>query len=866
MNRIRPFALALVALAVAPAAWAQSAAADDDATAEARVLATVGRTVADDRPVTTTADVLPTPPDDLPDSEVPAWIEAQLHARRMNEPGTPPPGGFPAAGPIIPDDTPDADVPARFEEAMRARQQEAAQDLRGTPPTPPPASDGADDGASREGGTREDGASLAPAGGDVTVYAGTTTTIYTGSVARTSQNLVVQSTAVFDLPVGTTLTFIGADDQSVDMDAPFTYPNVVLAKSGGSVTFLDDATFTAIDISDDVLIAGADITATAFTGTGGLGFSGGEATQLITLPAPAALLFFDFLKSSGTATVSQPLTVSNTLYVSGTGTLASSVDVLSTGKLELASGTLTLGADLDVFGIVQPGTGTFVRNGFNLRLAPSTSGPTVTQLAAIAGDGTVVGDAALYERPYLDGEGWRMIASPFAAQPFTTLNDDFHTQGATGADVAGGTPNVYRWVPANAPGSRYVGITDFAPAMTPGQGYFLYAYATDPIGGLPILPTTWDVTGIEPSGSIDFSLSYDVSDGEKRWNLMGNPYAAPIDWHELQTAGTMQASYGVWDPAANAGAGNYAYYNTSGASTGRANRYIPAFQGFWAESSAASPFVVTFQRTWKDETETPIYAGRTGEGVAELRLHLSGMGLESTDPVGLFLDGADNGADLYDGTWLRPLSEDYAGLFFVMPETGRRLVFDARPAAVDGEALELAIETTRGGAYTLTWPSLDAAPSVALTLVDRATGAQVDMRSQTAYTFTVGANAAPLTPGAPPEQTGLTTTARFAVHFGAVTATEGSPEIPDALTLRGAVPNPVMGGAARIRYGLPANGTVRVSVYDALGREVAVLADGAQTAGWHEAALAASSLAPGVYVVRLEADGAVQTARLTVSR
>lgn len=44
-----------------------------------------------------------------------------------------------------------------------------------------------------------------------------------------------------------------------------------------------------------------------------------------------------------------------------------------------------------------------------------------------------------------------------------------------------------------------------------------------------------------------------------------------------------------------------------------------------------------------------------------------------------------------------------------------------------------------------------------------------------------------------------------------------------------------------------------MTVLDVLAREVAVLADGERSAGVHEADLDAGRLAPGVYVVRLEA-------------
>ena len=59
---------------------------------------------------------------------------------------------------------------------------------------------------------------------------------------------------------------------------------------------------------------------------------------------------------------------------------------------------------------------------------------------------------------------------------------------------------------------------------------------------------------------------------------------------------------------------------------------------------------------------------------------------------------------------------------------------------------------------------------------------------------------------------------------------------------------------------------MRVSVYDVLGREVAVLHDGPAEAGWHRAKVAAGQLAPGMYVVRLAGGAEARSARLTVVR
>ena len=94
------------------------------------------------------------------------------------------------------------------------------------------------------------------------------------------------------------------------------------------------------------------------------------------------------------------------------------------------------------------------------------------------------------------------------------------------------------------------------------------------------------------------------------------------------------------------------------------------------------------------------------------------------------------------------------------------------------------------------------------------------------------------------------------------TAGEDDGAVALALTVG---PNPTSGAGA-VRFGLAESGDVRVALYDALGRQVAVLADGPLGVGPHTLALDATSLPAGVYVVRVAAGPDVRTARLTVVR
>lgn len=80
----------------------------------------------------------------------------------------------------------------------------------------------------------------------------------------------------------------------------------------------------------------------------------------------------------------------------------------------------------------------------------------------------------------------------------------------------------------------------------------------------------------------------------------------------------------------------------------------------------------------------------------------------------------------------------------------------------------------------------------------------------------------------------------------------------------GVWPNPVPASGGTVRFTLAEAGHATVRVFDALGREVARLADGWHEAGAHVAVLAAERLPSGSYVVRLETGAAADTRVVTV--
>ncbi len=90
-------------------------------------------------------------------------------------------------------------------------------------------------------------------------------------------------------------------------------------------------------------------------------------------------------------------------------------------------------------------------------------------------------------------------------------------------------------------------------------------------------------------------------------------------------------------------------------------------------------------------------------------------------------------------------------------------------------------------------------------------------------------------------------------------------DAPEALSLEAAYPNPFR-TRTTLRFTLPEAGPVWLAVYDALGREVAVLAEGERPAGAHAAVLDGEGFAGGVYLVRLVGAGRTVTQRITLLR
>ncbi|MEM0961557.1 MAG: T9SS type A sorting domain-containing protein [Bacteroidota bacterium] len=110
----------------------------------------------------------------------------------------------------------------------------------------------------------------------------------------------------------------------------------------------------------------------------------------------------------------------------------------------------------------------------------------------------------------------------------------------------------------------------------------------------------------------------------------------------------------------------------------------------------------------------------------------------------------------------------------------------------------------------------------------------------------------------------VTATGVVVTVSGIVDAEDG-PLAPEGISLSAPAPNPAS-GVVSLQYALVEATAVRLSVVDALGREVRLVVSSGQVAGEHTVPFDSRNLAPGVYAVRLSAGTKVVSRMLTITR
>ena len=538
-------------------------------------------------------------------------------------------------------------------------------------------------------------------------------------------------------------------------------------------------------------------------------------------------------------------------------------------------------------------------------------------------DGLVVGtepqvittQVTVPEASIADEPGWRLLSAPVRDITVDMLAQQNLVQGVGAGDGVG-----QQQYPAAA-SNLYVGYGggerwDYVPApstgteLVPGRGFWWYWYDQDispdrtgagggtsesvSLGGFALTAIGEEVTGNTSqafddntncaSDQASCSAPFTTPNGDPTLAgapagtvtpedddvyMLGNPYPDPFAASGVSVdVGQLQSPMYIWNPG-NQGATNPrtgesigqdgpgSYEVVYGASPPAGGEtFVAPWNGMLAEvtltgAQRGSTLTFTYDATARDPNATPPFHGKDGPpeapGDANLALELFGElegGGYTRDATAVvrYHDEARLGWDVHDG--VKPSSPAAArGLLAPLGtrdgETVRQAVLSLPTGTAP--AVELAFAASHAGTYTVTWT----ASGVEGTLVDRATGAETPLR---AGLYTFASEATDWTP-------------RFSLSLAA--AVDAEAPTPEAL-VGTPWPNPAS-GAFEIDVRTASGATV--TVLDALGRRVARREVAAPEARAGAAVrVPTAGLAPGAYVVVVEAAGVREARRLTVVR
>ena len=464
-----------------------------------------------------------------------------------------------------------------------------------------------------------------------------------------------------------------------------------------------------------------------------------------------------------------------------------------------------------------------------------------------------------------DGAGWRILSAPY---------DGVTVGWLAGQNLVQGTPDSYPTAGANLltgyDGTAWEAAGIGATSIHPGEGFAWYFYdeTFDPPDGAfgggssesVALPLLLSATGSELTTDADLALH---ADGDT-WNLLGNPFALDVDvsGSAAWSGGDLLNSDGqVWQCTPNGATpvqcvGSYATLTMLG-------DVLPAWHGVFFETTAPGTLTVPYAaRITSARRSSPRLIG------FELAA-ADGSALDRAAAL-VFREGAGAGWDRWDASKLASLASPSVQIALVGERDGESVLKAQESRALDPASFEVPVHVASagaGGSLVLTWPRVEHVPAGwVLTLLDHETGATLDLRAADRYAFEVAETAGRTVPapGATARASGGDDP-RFTVRIQTQGAVADEDAAAAATWLSPPTPNPARTGA-RVAYRVATAGRVRLSVVDLLGREVAVLTDAERSAGAGQAALPVGRLAPGVYVIRLEADGRVLTRRAVVAR
>ncbi len=534
-------------------------------------------------------------------------------------------------------------------------------------------------------------------GGTISFASGVKIVDNIGSVVQQIEVVDINEDGYWDIITkGTTATNIEIYLNHIDTFANY-YPKSTGTSAIGTLTNwtnLQDGTGGApasFAINAKFNLFNSSNSTSFFLGTNNLTLSNAK----LVIPSGATLtiasnkiLTFDNASLSNLGTIAGTtgtITVTGTANTTLNGTInTGTLTTNTTGNVTIAnSSTVNIYNQLNLTAV-----GTFTTNG-NVTLK-STSTKTAIMGAA---SGTVSGNINC--ELYIAGgyRKYRFFSHPFNTnQGLSLLTDDIDITGSGGStngfkSTVTNNPSAFWYDPANGDGANYdAGWTAFSSTSAgtgnnwaPGQGIrvLLRGAKDEGLDGSTYTPSavTLDMSGPVNIGDVTVNLEYAGTGTSKGLNLLGNPYACPIDVSNLVHNSSSSSKINKTVYIRNSRQGSYQTDNiTSGTVYS-----VPAYAAFFLKTNASTSSV-TFTESMKQTTSSISTFFGNGEEQTPNLLRISALiNKEQFDKVDYYF-GSQYG-DTFDHVYdAFKLNNDYFNLY--------SLTSDKTKAAIDFRNLD----------------------------------------------------------------------------------------------------------------------------------------------------------------------------------
>jgi hypothetical protein len=591
---------------------------------------------------------------------------------------------------------------------------------------------------------------------------------------------------------GTLLLY--GDDQTIELNGTGSFNNVVLRGNtiAGGVTktvtdnFDVNGDFTLIDeaelaLSTNVLTVAGDFTVVSGSilnsATSNITLDGDEAQALtsnglefgdLLLSGVGITTLQDSLTVAANLTLDAPLNVGSnnysinlrgnlvnnsilsanagTLYLTGDGQQSISGSAVS----ELYSLTVTNGSaatdatltatEVRLNGILQLASGAVFDadgSGASTFRLESTSAEATALIAPLVGGAAVTGNVVVERFMDAQGASYRYIASPVI--------------GATTDSVANDNINMsFTYVYTESePGDLDFGWGDpYSGSMAPGIGVSSYIFRNRNQN------VTFDVTGPVNQGDFTYSnITYtntgDFTSDDYGWNLIGNPYPAPLDWNSVwnTTDGNVSnISSTAYIADNSSGSLNFTSFTAADAQVPPANgdgsMTIASGQSFWIKATAENPSLTVRETDKATQVNATFYRRGNEPDVRDAFIvALNRDKLRDEAIIALRNDAKPEFEELKDGLKrLNQYNPKKAKLFSISTQSsdGKDLVFNFVPEQKCSQQLPLSIESAEPGEYTLDFKYLNSFTSpTSVELTDKLNKQHIEITPGVEYKFNV---------------------------------------------------------------------------------------------------------------------------------